>query len=191
MKILIALLALGLTLGCSSKDKPTETPPAKSPSAKKADAPAKKAAAPAKKAATPAKKAATGDVSDDGKVVTVNMTGSDKMQFNLKQIDVAAGRTIKLNLKHTGTMPVAAMGHNFVLLKAGTDVAAFGGKAAASKATGYIPASEQGSIIASTKLVGGGESTSIEFPAPPAGTYDYICTFPGHYALMRGKLIVK
>ncbi|MCB0632702.1 MAG: azurin, partial [Lewinella sp.] len=26
-------------------------------------------------------------------------------------------------------------------------------------------------------------------PAP--GTYDYICSFPGHYALMQGKFIVE
>ena len=40
-------------------------------------------------------------------------------------------------------------------------------------------------------LVGGGESSSVTFPAPEKGTYDYICTFPGHYAIMRGILVVE
>ncbi|HBX64839.1 MAG TPA: azurin, partial [Balneolaceae bacterium] len=26
---------------------------------------------------------------------------------------------------------------------------------------------------------------------PEAGTYDFICSFPGHYALMKGKFIVE
>jgi azurin len=40
-------------------------------------------------------------------------------------------------------------------------------------------------------MIGGGESTVIEFVAPEAGTYTYICSFPGHYAMMKGKLIVE
>jgi azurin len=31
----------------------------------------------------------------------------------------------------------------------------------------------------------------IEFIAPEKGTYDYICSFPGHFAMMKGKLIVE
>ena len=62
------------------------------------------------------------------------------MQFNVKEIKIAAGRTVKLT-KHIGKAPLATMGHNFVLLKAGTDVAAFAAKATAAKATGHIPES--------------------------------------------------
>ena len=63
-------------------------------------------------------------------------------------------------------------------------------KAAASKSNDYIP---EGTIevIAHTKMIGGGETTVIEFVAPEAGTYTYICSFPGHYAMMKGKLIVE
>jgi azurin len=82
------------------------------------------------------------------------------------------------------------MGHNFVLLKAGTDLAKFTAAAATSAATDYIPA-DKSAIIANTGLVGGGESTTIEFTAPEAGTYDYICSYPGHYAVMKGKLKVS
>jgi azurin len=40
-------------------------------------------------------------------------------------------------------------------------------------------------------MLSGGETTTIEFTAPAAGTYDYICSFPAHYAMMKGKLIVQ
>ena len=49
----------------------------------------------------------------------------------------------------------------------------------------------KGSVLANTKVVGGGEKDTIEFTAPAPGTYDYICTFPGHYAIMKGKLVVQ
>ena len=87
-------------------------------------------------------------------------------------------------------MPKTAMGHNFVLLKNGTDVAAFGMKAIeAGIDKDHIPASN--AIIANTKLIGGGEETTVTFDAPAKGTYDFICSFPGHYALMKGKFIVE
>ena len=124
-------------------------------------------------------------------VKTIVIKGSDAMQFDLKEIKVKAGQKIKLTLTHSGKLAKAAMGHNFVLLQPGVDIAAFGGKAAAARETDYIPKSEQASIIAHTKLVGGGESDTIEFTAPKKGTYTFICSFPGHYALMKGNFIVE
>lgn len=124
-------------------------------------------------------------------VKTIVIKGTDAMQFDLKEIKVKAGQKIKLTLTHSGKLPKAAMGHNFVLLKSGVDMAAFAGKAGAARETEYIPKSEEASIIAHTKLVGGGESDTIEFTAPKKGTYTYICSFPGHYALMKGNFIVE
>jgi azurin len=40
-------------------------------------------------------------------------------------------------------------------------------------------------------LIGGGESTTIEFEAPEKGEYTFLCTFPGHFGLMNGKFIVE
>lgn len=137
--------------------------------------------------------AATGNAEgverQDG-VVMVNLTGNDQMQFNLKEIKVKAGETVKLTLKHIGQLPENAMGHNFVLLQQGTDVVDFATKAATASQNEYIPeGSEQ--VIVSTDMIGGGEETSVEFTAPEAGTYDFICSFPGHYIQMRGKFIVE
>lgn len=133
-------------------------------------------------------KAVTADVKQ---AKTIVIKGSDAMQFDLKEIKVKAGQKVKLTLTHSGKLAKAAMGHNWVLLKPGTDVAAFGSKAAAARETEYIPKTEAASIIAHTKLVGGGESDTIEFTAPAKGTYTFICSFPGHYALMKGSFIVE
>lgn len=116
---------------------------------------------------------------------------NDQMQFNTKELKVPVGESIVLTLKHTGKMAKTAMGHNFVLLQPGTDVKAFAEQAAMAAATEYIPASEEGSIIAHTKVIGGGESDTIEFTITEAGTYEFLCSFPGHYAMMRGTLIAE
>jgi azurin len=116
---------------------------------------------------------------------------NDQMQFNTKELKVPVGEPIVLTLKHTGKMTKTAMGHNFVLLQPGTDVKAFAEQAAMAAATEYIPASEEGSIIAHTKVIGGGESDTIEFTITEAGTYEFLCSFPGHYAMMRGTLIAE
>ncbi len=122
-------------------------------------------------------------------VIEVVIESNDAMQFNLKEIKVKEGDTIKLTLKHVGNLPKAAMGHNWVLLKPGTELPAFAAKAVGAKDNDYIPAGNE--IIVNTNLIGGGEETTIEFEAPAKGTYDFICSFPGHYALMKGKFIVE
>ena len=115
------------------------------------------------------------------------ITANDQMQFSTKTLEVAAGSEVTVILQNIGTMPKESMGHNFTLLKAGTAVADFGTKAMAAKATDYIPAGDT-SIIVHTKLLGPGESDTLKFTAPPAGEYPYMCTFPGHFALMQGIL---
>lgn len=126
----------------------------------------------------------------NGQVVEVSISGNDQMQFNKNEIRVKAGQTVRLTLNHVGEMSEKVMGHNWVLLKKGTDIPEFGNAAASAKENDYIP---QGTdkVIAHTEIIGGGESVTIEFQAPEAGTYDFICSFPGHYALMKGKFIVE
>lgn len=123
----------------------------------------------------------------------VEITGNDQMQFSTKAVEAVKGDKITITLKHIGKLPKAAMGHNLVLLKPGTDVTAFATKAMQAAASEYIPTDEEtkGLIVAHTKLIGGGEEDTITFDATEAGAYTYICTFPGHYALMQGVLTVK
>ena len=127
-----------------------------------------------------------------GKEVVI--TGNDTMQFDVKNFNVKAGEKVKLTLKNVGQVPKIAMGHNLVLLKKGITAIGFGQKAlgAGANATNALPDSLKGEVIAATKLLGPGESETIEFTAPKeAGSYEYVCTFPGHFALMRGTMSVK
>ncbi|MFC7337421.1 azurin [Haloferula chungangensis] len=125
--------------------------------------------------------------------VKLEITGNDQMQYDKKELTVTEGQKVTLTLKHVGKLPKAAMGHNVVILKAGTEIPPFAMKAAPAAASDYIPQDEESKklIVAHTKMVGGGETTSVSFTAPAAGEYPYICTFPGHFGLMTGKLIVK
>ena len=112
------------------------------------------------------------------------------MQYDLSEIDVYEGQTVILTLHHKGTMPKAAMGHNFVLLTQGTEISKFANDAVKASDNDYIP-TDKTNIIANTELIGGGETTEVTFKSPEKGTYDFLCSFPGHYSIMKGKFNVK
>lgn len=123
----------------------------------------------------------------------IEITGNDQMQFNTKAFEVTEGQKVVLSFKHIGQLPAVAMGHNVVILKSGTAVPAFATKCAPAKDTGYIPQDEESkaAIVAHTKMLGGGESDEITFTAPAPGEYPFICSFPGHFAIMQGVMTVK
>lgn len=123
----------------------------------------------------------------------LELTGNDQMQFNTKALEVTAGQKVTLTFKHIGQLPAVAMGHNVIILKPGTELPAFAAKCAPAKDHGYIPQDEESKalIIANTKMLGGGEEDTITFTAPEAGEYPFICSFPGHFAIMQGVLTVK
>ena len=127
---------------------------------------------------------------NDNDVVELSISGNDQMKFNKNELKVKAGQTVKLTLKHTGQMSKEVMGHNFVLLKKGTELSEFAQKASQANGNDYIPEGTD-QVIAHTKIIGGGEETTITFEAPQAGTYDFICSFPGHWIQMQGKFIVE
>jgi azurin len=117
----------------------------------------------------------------------------DNMKFAPAAITAAPGESVKVVLKHVGQMPKMAMGHNFVLLKKGVDAKGVADKCASSRDTEFIAAAVQPQLLASTKLVGPGETAEATFTAPAQrGDYQFICTFPGHFAVgMKGILTVK
>ncbi|HAX15242.1 MULTISPECIES: plastocyanin/azurin family copper-binding protein [Leeuwenhoekiella] len=126
----------------------------------------------------------------DENVTEVVLLATDMMQFDKNEIRVPAGKKVKLTLRHTGKQAVEVMGHNFVLLTQGTEIPAFGAKASAARDNAYIP-QDTDAVIVHTKMLGGGQSDTIEFDPPAPGTYDFICSFPGHYSVMKGKFIVE
>ncbi|MFC4722404.1 plastocyanin/azurin family copper-binding protein [Geojedonia litorea] len=134
-------------------------------------------------------KSAETSKSDDN-VANIVITADDLMKFNTNEIRVKAGQKVKLTLRHLGKLDKNVMGHNVVILNLGADLGAFAASAATQKENDYIPVGTQ-DVLVNTKMIGGGETTSIEFTAPAAGVYDFLCSFPAHFALMNGKFIVE
>jgi len=122
--------------------------------------------------------------------VKIVMKSDDQMKFNYREITVFEGQNITLELQHNGKINKSTMGHNWVLLKQGVTVKDFANKAASEVERDYIPA-DTSDIIVHTKLLGGGEKDVIQFAAPAKGEYNFLCSFSGHAAVMRGKFIVK
>ena len=126
------------------------------------------------------------------KTCKVAIGSNDAMQFDTAEIKIAGDCTkVELTLKHTGKMPVTAMGHNWVLAKTADfrSLAIAGQRAPA--ADDYLP-KDDARIIAHTRLVGGGESKTVTFATAKlqkGGDYTFFCSFPGHWNVMKGKLV--
>jgi azurin len=123
----------------------------------------------------------------------VEITGNDQMKFSVTSITAKPGELLHVRLKSMGTLPKIAMAHNFVLLAKGTDATAFANASAMAASTAYIPAQFKTKVLASTALVGPGETVDVKFKAPATpGRYTYLCSFPGHFvAGMKGVLVVR
>jgi azurin len=116
-------------------------------------------------------------------------TPGEQLAFQPATLTATAGQQVSVSFKNGS----AAQKHNWVLVKGGDDVASQVDEAAsaAGEAAGYIPA-DKANVIANTNLLNGGETGSASFTAPAAGTYTFLCTFPGHYiAGMKGTLTVQ
>ena len=126
-----------------------------------------------------------------GKVCKVDIAGTDAMQFDKKEIAIAADcAEVEVTLKHTGKLPVTAMGHNWVLTKAADMAGAANDGMGAGVANDHVKKGDT-RVIAHTKLIGGGQSTSVKFPTTAlmkGESYAFFCSFPGHWSIMKGTL---
>ena len=125
---------------------------------------------------------------EDSKNTVLNINSDDSMLYDKNVLRAESGKKIILTLNHTGKLPKNIMGHNLVLLKMNVDVNVFSKLALEFKNNDYIPLNED--FIAHTKMLGGGESDTISFTIDEPGEYKYVCTFPGHYQMMQGLLII-
>ncbi|MFC3339624.1 azurin [Paracandidimonas soli] len=121
----------------------------------------------------------------------VTVESNDAMQFNTKEIVVDKScKEFTVNLKHVGKLPKASMGHNWVLTKDSDFQGAANEGVAAGAANDYVKPNDA-RVIAHTKLIGGGEADSVTFDVSKleAGQgYTFFCSFPGHWAIMKGSL---
>ncbi|NJM41094.1 MAG: hypothetical protein HC853_10100 [Anaerolineae bacterium] len=134
----------------------------------------------------PAAPPAAGPVSLE--IDSVPEAGSFK--YTKASLEAPAGSKVTLKFNNK-TDAAAAVGHNWVLTKKGKEETVVNNGTAAGDANGWMKPNDA-DIIAHTKLIKGGESDSVTFDAPAAGTYAFFCTFPGHYAGgMKGDLVIK
>lgn len=122
----------------------------------------------------------------------VSISGNDQMKFSLTEFTVKADKEVTVVFKNEGKMPKEAMGHNLVILTKGTDTMAFANAAVKHSKNEYVPTDMKNWVVASTRVLGPGESQTITFTAPSEpGDYPFICSFPGHAAVMKGVMKVE
>lgn len=125
---------------------------------------------------------------EGAKPITIE-TGKN-LTYATPEFRVQAGQKLRFTLKNPDVVP-----HNWVLVKPGSlrEVGELANQLIASPyayAEHYIPKSDQ--LLNYTDVVGPGQSQTIYFTAPKApGRYPYLCTFPGHWMVMNGVMIVE
>lgn len=119
---------------------------------------------------------------------------TDAMRYNRASLDIPKScASFTVTLRHVGKMPKTAMGHNIVIAKtsdmAGIDTDGI----RAGVANGYLKANDA-RVIAASKLIGGGETTTVNIPVAKlasGGPYSFFCSFPGHSTLMKGTINLR
>ncbi|TVR17178.1 MAG: hypothetical protein EA391_05645 [Balneolaceae bacterium] len=155
------------------------------------------------------------EVIDDG-VRTINIIGTDDMKFVvepsavenddrlitggqagqyilLEGIEAEPGEELRIRLTTISNLPATAMAHNLAIVELGTDVDAFARASITARDNEYIAPDFEDQVIVTTRMLGNGETDTITFTVPEEpGEYDYVCTFPGHFAGgMVGVLVVQ
>lgn len=125
---------------------------------------------------------------------SVTIDGNDAMQFDVKAIEIpSACKDFTVNMTHSGKLAKNVMGHNWVLTKTADMQAVANDGVAAGIDKDYVKA-DDARVIAHTTVIGAGETTSVTFPVSKLaadGKYSFFCSFPGHWALMKGTVTIK
>ncbi|MGV3762869.1 PVC-type heme-binding CxxCH protein [Parapedobacter sp.] len=113
-----------------------------------------------------------------------------KMAFDRDTLTATRGKSVSLLFDNSDQMP-----HNIVVAKPGTlEKVGTAADAMAGLPDGYerhfVP--DMPEVLSATPLVNAGETYQLDFVAPDApGDYPFICTFPGHWRVMQGVLVVN
>lgn len=193
--LLAGAVALALS-ACGQSPAPSRQTPAPAPADPVAAAPLETAAPTLEPGTTdetgPSAAAAPGDrpavVADCATTVESN----DAMQYDVDSITVPAScASFTIHLRHVGSMPVAAMGHNLVVARE-ADM-----RGIVADGMVVVPEhlkADDARVIAHTGMIGGGGSSSVTFDVArlaDGGPFKFFCSFPGHLALMQGDLQVR
>lgn len=132
---------------------------------------------------TPVDSYATGDTL----VVEALGANMSEMRFNKKTITVPPHTDITIALVNKSTD--ATMPHNFVIVDKGrgNDVGQAGMK---HKGNSYVKPNDA-LVLAYSPLAGIGETVYFSFTTPERGEYDFICSYPGHWGMMKGSFLIE
>jgi azurin len=123
-----------------------------------------------------------------GRGVTVQAAAG--LRFEPRRFSVKAGERISLTFENPDAMP-----HNFVLGALGTfkELGNLANKLMADPTAikhHYVPKSPK--VLAYTNVLHPKQKQTIHFNAPgKPGEYPYLCTFPGHWMVMNGVMVVE
>lgn len=118
--------------------------------------------------------------------LTVSSDG-ELLAFKPDRLTCPAGASVHLTFFHTGKY--VSQDHNWVLTVPGAADAVAQAALEAGEKSGWLPRGDR-RILAATPLCAKGQHVSIDFTAPPPGDYPFLCTNPGHGAVMHGVLHV-
>ena len=110
----------------------------------------------------------------------------DELAFDTTSLSVDSGTEVTVTFSN----PSSVNTHNFVVVQPGTKDSVAADGTAAGPDNNWVPPGDS-RVIANTVLIGPGESTQLTFTAPAAGTYQFVCTFPGHNFTMFGDFTVN
>ena len=117
--------------------------------------------------------------------VTIDISvNGDSLQFDLATMSAPAGEEIVVNFHNSSSVNT----HNWALVEAGTKDEVASDGTAVGPTNHWLPVNDS-RVLASTILVGPGASAAANFTAPAAGTYQFVCTFPGHNFTMFGEFV--
>lgn len=122
--------------------------------------------------------------------VFILKTVPEQMRYNTARLVVEASKPFEIIFENPDFMP-----HNLVIAQPGsreeigTDAQAMAPDRLDDQGRAFIPANAK--ILTATRLLEAGQSERLKFTAPrKEGKYELVCTFPGHWMAMWGKLIV-
>ncbi len=125
---------------------------------------------------------------DGARAVRVVTAGN--LSYETRVVRAKAGEALQLTLVNPDVVP-----HNWVLVNPGSqrEVGELANRLISDPkgvARQYVPESDQ--VLFYTDVVDSKQEMTISFRAPETpGRYPYMCTFPGHWMVMVGELIVE
>ena len=183
--ILSAVMLLAVACGSDEADPNATATPAPPDTVTPAERTPEPTVAPTAVPATTAPATSAPATSAGPVQIDIDVNG-DALQFNINSLSAPAGAEVVVTFNNSSGVNF----HNFVVVQPRTKDAVAADGTTAGPANNWVPPGDS-RVIANTVLISPGESTTVTFTAPSAGTYQFVCTFPGHNFTMFGDFIVN